>query len=473
MRKSSRKLPISCQATNDPVNNAEMMQEWVAEAKSLAEQLQDYEQELSALSPGASEGMHATIEATVARARDDLRGQLTALNDLLQENKGGDPLAGGNEEEAVARIVKRVAAATTREVHAETAEERELRRIRDLRATIAQWRTVAGRGSDFEELVARSARVVAATCSMSGKRSVPTAENSFAWAIVDEAGRATVPEVLIPIVQSERTILVGDERQLPPMLDATLRESEPPSSDEGLDRSLFQSMVEQMDEVEGLATLRTQYRMHPAIGHLISTVFYDGALENGVSAKERALVADWMPAVVTWLSTSSLPNRAETRRGESYENAAEVDIVARVLGNLETRMESRRQAMVVVGVIAGYSAQVARLATRVDPDNQELWRRLRIEIATVDAFQGRECDVVIYSTVRSNKERRIGFLRDYRRVNVALSRARQQLVIVGDDHMMESASVMGSANPFTAVLGHIRSGQDECAVVPAGLAGLR
>ena len=135
-------------------------------------------------------------------------------------------------------------------------------------------------------------------------------------------------------------------------------------------------------------------------------------------------------------------------------------------------MEARRHKVVVVGVIAGYSAQVESLATRVDPDNGELWRRLQIEIATVDAFQGRECDVVVYSTVRSNKEHRIGFLGDYRRVNVALSRARQQLVIVGDDRMMESASVIGSANPFTAVLGYIRSGRDGCAVVPAGLAAL-
>ena len=296
-------------------DNLETMQEWVAEAKSLVEQLRDYEQELGALGSDASEEMKATIEAMVARALDDLRGQLTALNDLLKDGRGGDVLASGSEEEALARIVKRVAAATTPEVDAETAEERELRRIRDLRATITRWRAVAGLGSDFGELVARSARVVAATCSMSGKRQVPTAENSFNWAIVDEAGRATVPEVLIPIVQSERTILVGDERQLPPMLDETLKESDPSSSEDGLDRSLFQSMVGQMDDAEGLVTLRTQYRMDPAIGNLISTVFYDGALENGVATEDRGRLADWMPAVVTWLSTSSLPKAGGSEEG--------------------------------------------------------------------------------------------------------------------------------------------------------------
>ena len=451
--------------------NAEMMQEWVTEAKSLAEQLADYRQELTALGTDASKEIRATVEAAVAGTREELRGQLTALSDLLQEEDGG-PMADETEEKALAKIVKKVAEATTPEVSAVGPEERELRRIRELRATVTQWRKVAGLGSDFEELVAKSARVVAATCSMSGKRKGATVDNSFDWAIVDEAGRATVPEVLIPMVQSERTILVGDERQLPPTLDETLRESGPASGDWELDRSLFQSMIGQMDEGRGLATLRTQYRMHPAIGSLISTVFYDGTLENGDSPERRGRMGDWMPAVVTWLSTSSLPNRAEVRRGASYENVAEVDVVATVLTRLESRVELAREKTVVVGVIAGYSAQVERLVTRIDPDNDEIWQKLRIEVATVDAFQGRECDVVIYSTVRSNRDRRIGFLRDYRRVNVALSRARELLVIVGDDRMMESASVVGSDNPFTAVLSYMKSAKKECAVVPAGVAGL-
>ena len=448
--------------------NAEMMQEWVAEAKSLAEQLADYRQELGGLGKEASGETKATLEAAVAGTRDELRGQLTALSELLREEDGPDLLADGPEEEALATIVKKVAEATSADVNPASPEERELHRIRELRTTITQWRQVAGLGSDFEELVAKSARVVAATCSMSGKRKARTADNSFDWAIVDEAGRATVPEVLIPMVQSERSILVGDERQLPPMLDETLRESGSASGDEGLDRSLFQSMVGQMEEGKGLATLRTQYRMHPAIGSLISTVFYDGTLENGDLPEARGRVGDWMPAIVTWLSTSALPNRGEVRRGVSYENVAEADVVARFLSRLESSVESPQQA-VVVGVIAGYSAQVERLVTRIDPDNGEIWRGLRIEVATVDAFQGRECDVVIYSTVRSNKDRRIGFLRDYRRVNVALSRARQLLVIVGDNRMMESARVVGSDNPFAAVLSYMKSARDDCAVVPAGV----
>ena len=110
-----------------------------------------------------------------------------------------------------------------------------------------------------------------------------------------------------------------------------------------------------------IATLRTQYRMHPAIGNLISKVFYDGALENGVSKDVRRRLADWLPGVVTWLSTSgSLPNRAEARRGESYENASEVETIMRLLTKLETKSEGERER-VAVGIITGYSAQVDRL----------------------------------------------------------------------------------------------------------------
>ena len=104
----------------------------------------------------------------------------------------------------------------------------------------------------------------------------------------------------------------------------------------------------------------------------------------------------------------------------------------------------------------------------IDPENEDRWRNISIEIATVDSFQGRECDVVVYSTVRSNPARRIGFLKDYRRVNVALSRARHQLLIIGDDFMMRNADLETSGNRFVAVLEHIRSNPEECAIVPAG-----
>lgn len=152
----------------------------------------------------------------------------------------------------------------------------------------------------------------------------------------------------------------------------------------------------------------------------------------------------------------------------SYVNVLEADIVRQILDKMRDRWSGRGRLS--VGVISGYSAQVETLTNRIRPDDRELWRDFQIEVATVDSFQGRECDVVIYSTVRSNKEQRIGFLRDIRRVNVALSRARDTLVIVGDARMMRTAPTGMERNPFASVLEHMRRRPDECQIVDAGLA---
>ena len=277
--------------------------------------------------------------------------------------------------------------------------------------------------------------------------------------------------MLIPIVQSERAILVGDERQLPPMVEDMIGDASNLSPEEhSLDTSLFQTLVEQAEESgwDFLSTLSTQNRMHPAIGNLISSVFYDGRLENGDRTRSRQFFFDWMPAPVTWLSTSMTPNKAESRVGESFANSAEADVILELLKKTEEKSRERRRRP-SVAVISGYSAQVELLTTRIDVEDQDRWRNIQIEMATVDSFQGRECDVVIYSTVRSNGEHRIGFLRDRRRINVALSRARDLLVIVGDSYMMESATIGGELNPFASVLNHIRSHPQECRIIQPNL----
>ena len=250
-------------------------------------------------------------------------------------------------------------------------------------------------------------------------------------------------------------------------------ESDGSPGEHSLDISLFQSMVEQAKESshDHIASLRTQYRMHPAIGNLVSKVFYEGNLENGERTRSRRLAFEWMPAPVTWLSTSSMPNRAEARVGESYANPTEADIVLQLLDKMEEKCRERRRRP-SVGVISGYSGQVEQLTTRIDPENNGRWRNLQIEIETVDSFQGRECDVVVYSTVRSNVEKRIGFLKDRRRINVALSRARDLLVIVGDNYMMETTTIGPDLNPFASVIDYIRLHADECKIIQPSLVKL-
>ena len=120
----------------------------------------------------------------------------------------------------------------------------------------------------------------------------------------------------------------------------------------------------------------------------------------------------------------------------------------------------------------GYAGQVEQLNGLIDPGNRDRWKALDIEIATVDSFQGRERDIVVYSTVRSNPRGEIGFLRDHRRVNVALSRARELLVIVGDLAIMENARIGRAANPFARVVEYMKAHEGDCSIVPANLARL-
>ena len=345
----------------------------------------------------------------------------------------------------------------------------ELSRIQNIGKTVRDWTVVAGRTDDFRKLIVEQSKVVGATCSYSGARDLEEAR--FEWAIIDEAGRATVPEVLIPIVKAERAIMVGDERQLPPMVEGMMaRETDNASYAYRLETSLFQSLVEQAEEGghDHLTSLRTQYRMHPAIGNLIGDVFYEGKLVNGVAEDARPNHG-WMPAPVTWLSTSDLSDHRETRQGSSFANRAEVDAILGQLRDFENMRRARGwDNQVEVGIISGYQGQVEQLNRVIAPDDANRWQSLRIEVATVDAFQGRECDVVVYSTVRSNPEGRIGFLVDRRRINVALSRAKDLLVIVGDDRMMRSANISGSDNPFERVIDHIESHPEGCIIQPIG-----
>ena len=477
LRRSEREARATVKESGpaNPVNpgSNSTIAEWFAEAKDLADQLLEYEHENASIGQDASEEAKSAARATVQKSRQQLGEQLDALNELLPHPIDREGLTEERLLEAIQREISPTGADEDHE--ADSPEVTRLHEIQDLRRILTQWTRVVGLTEDFQELIGKSARVLAATCLFSGRlfpRShdfdTATSEGTFDWAIVDEAGRATVPEILIPIVRSERTVLVGDERQLPPMVDNMFVANDSRADDrQELQTSLFQSLIEQSEDSvadKHIAVLRTQYRMHPHIGSLISEVFYDGSLENGERLKTRRRSIEWMPAPVTWLSTSSQQNRRESRSGQSFENISETELALHLLLRLQ-EMTVRDRQRPSVGVISGYSAQVERLSARIDSENRERWSNLDIDIATVDSFQGRECNVIIYSSVRSNAAGQIGFLRDHRRLNVALSRAKELLVVVGDHVMMENATIGSAVNPFASVIDHMKSHPSECKIV--------
>lgn len=320
---------------------------------------------------------------------------------------------------------------------------------------ISDWKIRLETASDgFLDAIVDNAQVIGGTCiGLARHRAVGTAR--FDLCIVDEASKATATETLVPLVRAESWILVGDQRQLPPFQEEALSDvsfqSEFELDKSELGRTLFDRMIAHLP-AHSHAMLRTQRRMTRAIGELVSTCFYDGKLlSKGPDPLPEILGVLTKP--VTWFSTSRLSGRYESssgNQGTSFVNAREVDRVSKVLSALAFAYRSRKlEEPLSVIVVAPYSGQISQLQRVVDTRKSDL-PKCSIEVNSVDAVQGREADLVILSTVRSNSDRRVGFLDSDKRANVALSRAKRGLVIVGDADFLAAAD-----SPFQSVLGFI------------------
>jgi serine/threonine protein kinase len=339
-------------------------------------------------------------------------------------------------------------------------------RVAELIKLQSRWLEHLGRRPEFEAALLAASQVVAGTCvGMARTRGIN--DTPFDLCIVDEASKATATESLIPMVRATRWVLVGDERQLPPQIDDALR-------DKGVIEEFHldlgessQTIFSRLAAAAGLpedhkVMLTTQYRMVPAIGSLISECFYKKALSS------HPLDPPWdlsllQRAPVTWFTTEALRDRHEQKRGAhapSYLNLVEAKAIVRHLGRLNFVLQSKAkdENRVKVLVLAPYRLQVAHITKKVDALRQRL-THLEIEVGTVDAVQGREADVLLFSAVRSNPEGTIGFVRDIARANVALSRGRYSLTIYGDAAFFDK-----SAGPLQTVLSYIRRNPGDCAL---------
>lgn len=330
---------------------------------------------------------------------------------------------------------------------------------RDRLRLLADWHGRFGRGPEFEAALLIRAQVVAATCvGFGGTAGWDTIE--FDLCIVDEASKATATELIIPMARAQRWVLVGDHRQLPPYLDEALLDPgllrDFGLSEDEIRETLFERLRAELP-TSCRFLLSTQHRMVPAIGDLISSCFYEGALQSAPLDRPSWL-AMVLAQPVVWLSTAHLPGRREERSGTSHTNPLEARCVRNLLGSLNFLAGGAGEQL-RIGVLTGYAEQRDELDRRVAEKRSE-WPHLEVECNTVDAFQGREVDVAIYSVTRSNVRGRLGFLQERRRLNVALSRGRVGLVVVGDDHFAATAE---GDNPFAAVLRHIHS-DSRCSV---------
>ncbi len=322
----------------------------------------------------------------------------------------------------------------------------------------SDWENQFGRREEFEIALLENAQVIAGTClGIAGVKG--SQEISYDLCIVDEASKATPTEVLIPLSRSRRWVLVGDQKQLSPFQDPELASPELRSkydlSSEALKATLFDHLLENLPS-DCKTALTIQHRMVPPIGSLISDCFYQGLLQNALTTSDNSL-SMVLPRPVTWFTTANCRDRAEVAVGSSFVNPREAAFIQRQIDriNWAAGLEGRRFSL---ALISGYSSQRKEIERRIDTDISR-WNNLEIECNTVDAFQGREADIVIYSVTRSNTKGSIGFLKEPERINVALSRGRLYLVIVGDHYFCRTA---GGTNPFKAVVNHIEQHPQGC-----------
>ena len=272
----------------------------------------------------------------------------------------------------------------------------------------------------------QEARVIA--CTLTGAANRVLEGMKFTTLFIDEAAQALEAACWIPIRKVSRVIFAGDHQQLPPTVKSIA------ALKAGLGKTLMERIVENKPEIVTL--LKVQYRMNDQIMQFSSREFYDGKLQTAPEIKYRGILDYDNP--MSWYNTDDLPDEIESKEefvGESFGriNKAEAELTLQHLELYYGRIGKQRilDERIDVGIISPYRAQVQLLRRMIK--KREFFKPYRhlISVNTVDGFQGQERDVIILSLVRSNDEGQIGFLRDLRRMNVAITRARMKLIILG------------------------------------------
>ena len=275
----------------------------------------------------------------------------------------------------------------------------------------------------INESLFADARVIA--CTLVGSANRLLMGQKFGTLIIDEAAQALEPACWIAIRKADRVILAGDHCQLPPTVKA------PEALRAGLGHTLMQTLVKNKPETVSL--LKLQYRMNDEIMRFSSEWFYGGMLQSAPEVKYRSILDFDTP--IEWINTEGMDCNEEFV-GENYGriNKPEAELSIAQLKEYITKIGRERflSERIDVGLISPYKAQVQYLRRLVRNDAFFKPYRQAITINTVDGFQGQERDVILISLVRANEEGQIGFLNDLRRMNVAITRARMKLIILGD-----------------------------------------
>lgn len=328
-----------------------------------------------------------------------------------------------------------------------------------------EWMDVLQGGeAGFDRFMLKSKQLVCGTLVGVGRRRLELTESSFDWVIVDEAGRAQAAELMVALQSGKRVLLVGDHKQLPPFyhqqhLKLAAKKLE-------LGRGIFyESDFERAFKATEGVTLDTQYRMVEPIGDLVSECFYAkdiGKLHTGRDSSPNwyaQLPSPWNKAV-SWLDSSSLnPEGGEDEKGKGrYYNLREVRLLLDALQALardgtvaELEQTITTEQPYPIGIITMYRQQKEEIENAISRAEWAGALRSLIKIDTVDSYQGQENKIIILSLVRDNTNKLQGFLRDAPRINVAISRAQERLLVLGASRMWSkdnNDSALGSVHEF-------------------------
>lgn len=335
---------------------------------------------------------------------------------------------------------------------------------------------------DFLTAMMRDINIIGATCIHIASSKYSKVDFNFDYVIMDESSKASPAETLVPVNMGKNIILIGDHKQLPPIVtrekiveDKVKKELE----DNGLDiskkfgKSLFESLVTAFEKDEGkeqyIKMLDIQYRMPKQVGTLISKYFYDGKLKNPASTLLPNYDKDKYHGLplknntsILFISTSNEPKPYDNNNKLKRSNQCNVDKIKNILKDLNDLYPDNleKEHPFSIGIIAGYRGQVELLKKSIDIEKysnflykksseESKTRQNLISINTVDQFQGAERDIIIYDIVRSSQSKSfIGFLDDYRRINVAFSRVKKLLIIVGDSEYLIKKAMLHRDSQF-------------------------
>ena len=279
------------------------------------------------------------------------------------------------------------------------------------------------------ELIIRNHRLIGATCVGLARRNIGLERTEFDLVIIDEAGKALPAEMLIPLVRAKKTVIIGDQKQLPPVINPILYDEEKIDLEERaisendlFCHSFFERLYDNAPD-SSKVMLDTQYRMPDVIGTAISNLFYGGNLKNGAGTEDKKPIL--FKGNLTFINFDGDTNYCENkdRYNRQITNIAEANAAVSMVMSIREKDPSCK-----IAVITPYKGQ-KRLISNTFVKAGIHYQIDNIYVDTVDSFQGSEADVVVFCTTRAVHPTL--FFKDTKRLNVALSRARRELIILG------------------------------------------